>query len=133
MNLMVCSLFDHCGHEVAIKMLRHSCRPGRYSDTYTQLDTSESYNPHSPTTVEHQQSQTDPRWPWAIRKESTSFSLLFRVPSSGFSDSWKEPATKWDKTGVQTMPSRWISYYFCWRPWNSGYRRRCVSEMKTDG
>ena len=31
--------FDHCGYEVAVEMLLHSRRPGRYSDAYTQFDT----------------------------------------------------------------------------------------------
>jgi hypothetical protein len=31
--------FDHCGYEVAVEMLLHSCRPGRYSESYTQFDT----------------------------------------------------------------------------------------------
>jgi hypothetical protein len=31
--------FDHCGYEIAVDMLLHSRRPGRYSKEYTQFDT----------------------------------------------------------------------------------------------
>jgi hypothetical protein len=29
---------DHCGYEVAIEILLHSCWSGSYSDAYTQFD-----------------------------------------------------------------------------------------------
>jgi hypothetical protein len=31
--------FDYCGYEVAVKMLLHSRRPGKYSERYTQFNT----------------------------------------------------------------------------------------------
>jgi hypothetical protein len=30
---------DHCGYEVAVEMLIHSCRAGSYLAAYTQFDT----------------------------------------------------------------------------------------------
>jgi hypothetical protein len=134
MNLMVCSpSLTTAGMRW---LSRCSFIPA--SPEGTQIPTpnwtqSKSYDPHSQTTVKHRQSQIEAQWPWAIRKESTSVSSLIRVPCSGFSDLWKEPVIKWDKTGVQTRPSLWICHCCCLKQLKSGYRRQCVSEMKTDG
>jgi hypothetical protein len=106
--------------------------PEDYRTLTRNLTQSESYNPRSPTTVKRQPSPTDSLWPWATRRGSISVSLLIRAPRFGFSDLLKDPIIEWDKTGGQTRPSPWSSCCCYLRPRNSGYKRQCVCETKTD-
>ena len=49
-----CPPYDHCGYELAINMLMHSRRPGKYSKTHTQFETvrmlRSAYSSHVRTT-----------------------------------------------------------------------------------
>ena len=49
-----CPSYDHCGYELAIAMLMHSRRPGKYSKTHTQYETvrmlRSAYSSHVRTT-----------------------------------------------------------------------------------